>query len=75
MHFDTLALRATHQPDPITGVVVPPIHLSTTYARNEANELPGSFIYTRPNNPTREPLQPSKGELSVWHLVRDRPLQ
>jgi cystathionine gamma-synthase len=57
MHFDTLALRATHQPDPITGVVVPPIHLSTTYARDEANELPASYIYTRPNNPTREALE------------------
>ncbi|MVM30185.1 aminotransferase class V-fold PLP-dependent enzyme [Spirosoma sp. HMF4905] len=57
MHFDTLALRATHQPDPVTGVVVPPIYLSTTYARNEANELPANYIYTRPNNPTREALE------------------
>lgn len=57
MHFDTLALRATHQPDPATGVVVPPLYLSTTYARNEANELPAGYIYTRPNNPTREALE------------------
>lgn len=57
MHFDTLALRATHQPDPVTGAVVPPLYLSTTYARNEANELPADFIYSRPNNPTREALE------------------
>ncbi|GAB3782431.1 cystathionine gamma-synthase [Spirosoma horti] len=57
MHFDTLALRATHQPDPITGAVVSPIHLSTTFARNEANELPENYIYARPNNPTRESLE------------------
>jgi cystathionine gamma-synthase len=57
MHFDTLALRATHQPDSVTGAVVPPIHLSTTYERNEANELAGSYTYTRPNNPTREGLE------------------
>ncbi|GAB3957320.1 cystathionine gamma-synthase [Spirosoma harenae] len=57
MHFDTLALHATQQPDPVTGVVVPPIYLSTTYARNEANELPANYIYTRPNNPTREALE------------------
>ncbi len=57
MHFDTLALRATHQPDPITGAVAPSIHLSTTFARNETNELPANFIYTRPNNPTRESLE------------------
>ena len=57
MHFDTLALQATHQPDPGTGAVVPPIHLSTTFARNEANELPAGYLYTRPNNPTRESLE------------------
>ncbi|UHG93677.1 trans-sulfuration enzyme family protein [Spirosoma oryzicola] len=57
MHFDTLALRATHQPDPTTGAVIPPIYLSTTFARDEANELPADFIYTRPNNPTREALE------------------
>lgn len=57
MHFDTLALHATHQSDPTTGAVVPPIHLSTAFARNEANELPAGYIYTRPNNPTREALE------------------
>lgn len=57
MNFDTLALRATHQPDPVTGSVVPPLYLSTTYARNEVNELPADFLYTRPNNPTREALE------------------
>lgn len=57
MHFDTLALRATHHPDLKTGDVVPPIHLSTTFARNEANELPANYTYTRPNNPTREALE------------------
>ncbi len=57
MHFDTLALRATHQPDPVTGAVVPPIHLSTTFARNADNELPAGYMYARPNNPTREALE------------------
>ncbi|QIP17866.1 aminotransferase class V-fold PLP-dependent enzyme [Spirosoma aureum] len=57
MHFDTLALRATHQPDATTGAVIPPIYLSTTFARNEANELSANYGYTRPNNPTREALE------------------
>ncbi|GAB4024382.1 trans-sulfuration enzyme family protein [Spirosoma koreense] len=57
MHFDTLVLHATQQPDPATGAVVAPLHLSTTYARNEANELPAGYTYTRPNNPTREALE------------------
>ncbi|QHW01123.1 trans-sulfuration enzyme family protein [Spirosoma endbachense] len=63
MHFDTLALRATHQPDATTGAVIPPIYLSTTFARNEANELPANFGYTRPNNPTREALEKAMAAL------------
>lgn len=57
MHFDTLALRATHQADPTHGAVVPPIYLSTTFARNEDNSLPADYSYTRSNNPTREALE------------------
>lgn len=57
MHFDTLALRATHQPDPVTGAVMPPIHLATTFERNAANELSGDYLYARPNNPNRESLE------------------
>ncbi|GAB3698255.1 cystathionine gamma-synthase [Spirosoma flavus] len=57
MQFDTLVLRATHQPDANTGAVVPPLYLSTTFARNEANELPAGYLYTRTNNPTREALE------------------
>lgn len=57
MHFDTLALRATQQPESNTGDVTAPIHLSTTFARNEANELPANFLYARSNNPTREALE------------------
>ncbi|CCH55193.1 Cystathionine gamma-synthase [Fibrisoma limi BUZ 3] len=63
MHFDTLALQATHQHDPTTGAVVPPIHLSTTFERNEANELPGNYLYARPNNPNREALERSLATL------------
>ena len=63
MHFDTLALRATHQPDPETGAVVAPLHLSTTFARNSANELPGPYIYTRANNPTRDALETALAQL------------
>ncbi|MFD2574052.1 trans-sulfuration enzyme family protein [Spirosoma soli] len=57
MHFDTIALHASHAPDPATGAVVSPIHLSTTFARNETNELPANYLYARNNNPTREALE------------------
>ncbi len=57
MHFDTLALQATHQPDPVTGAVIPPVYLSTTFARNEDYELAGPYLYSRANNPNREALE------------------
>lgn len=57
MHFDTLALRATHQIDPTTGAVVAPLYLATTFARNEAYEPIGDHIYTRTSNPTRNTLE------------------
>jgi len=63
MQFDTLALRATHQPDPATGAVVAPLHLSTTFSRDTANELPGPYIYSRANNPTREALETALAQL------------
>lgn len=63
MHFDTLALQATHQPDPTTGAVVAPLYLSTTFARNEAYELPASYLYARANNPNREALEKALAKL------------
>ncbi len=35
-----------------TGAVVPPIHPSTTFARNEAYELVGTHVYSRYGSPT-----------------------
>ncbi|MBC8156296.1 MAG: PLP-dependent transferase [Bacteroidetes bacterium] len=57
MHFDTLALRATHQTDPITGAVVAPLHLSTTFERDEDYNTVGSHVYARTSNPNRDVLE------------------
>jgi len=56
MHFDTLAIHATHQPDP-TGAVVPPIHLSTKFERDENYELVSEHGYSRFSNPNRNALE------------------
>jgi cystathionine gamma-synthase len=48
---ETLAAQALHSIDEHTGAIVPPIHLSTTYARDAAYELRGR-TYTRDENPT-----------------------
>lgn len=55
--FDTRAIRAGGLPDPVTGAVVPPIHLSTTFRQNFPGELLAGFEYSRCANPTRSALQ------------------
>ena len=37
--LETLAVHAAFSPDPTTGAVAPPIHLSTNFARNAWNFL------------------------------------
>jgi cystathionine gamma-synthase len=51
LHPETLAAQALHAIDAPTGAIVPPIQLSTTYARDAAYQLPGPG-YTRDENPT-----------------------
>lgn len=49
--LETLLTQAGHFIDPQTGAIVPPIHPSTTYARDRRYELQG-FEYSRDANPT-----------------------
>ena len=49
--LDTLLAQGGHFIDPETGAIVPPIHPSTTYARDERYELIG-YGYSRSGNPT-----------------------
>jgi cystathionine gamma-synthase len=53
---ETLAAKAIHAIDPATGAVVPPIHLATTYARDEHYALRGP-MYTRDENPGTVPAE------------------
>jgi cystathionine gamma-synthase len=64
MKLETLFVHAGRRPDP-TGGISPPIHLSTTFERNERNELVSDFSYVREGNPTEalleEALAPLEG--------------
>jgi cystathionine gamma-synthase len=62
-HLETLAVHAGAVPDPTTGAVAPPLHLSTTFARSSDNALIGSFSYIRNDNPTRRALEDCLGAL------------
>ncbi len=57
MHFDTLSVHAGHSDDQI-GSVMSPIHVSTTFERDEAGNIGGKgYIYTRWDNPNRRSLE------------------
>lgn len=51
----TRATRAGIETDPVTGAVIPPIHLSTNYAFRGFGE-PRAHDYSRAANPTRDVL-------------------
>ena len=57
MHFDTLSVHAGNLDDNI-GSVTAPIHMATTFERDEAGNIGGKgFIYTRMGNPNRQILE------------------
>jgi cystathionine gamma-synthase len=51
----TVAVRTGLESDPKTGAVVPPIHLSSTFAFRSFGDK-GPYDYTRSGNPTRDAL-------------------
>lgn len=57
MRFETRAVHAGGEPDPLTGAVAPPLHLSTTFEHGPAGEPKGGHIYIRESNPTQSRLE------------------
>ncbi|HVC39983.1 MAG TPA: cystathionine gamma-synthase [Candidatus Dormibacteraeota bacterium] len=54
--FETRAIHAGQEPDPVTGSVVPAVHLSTTFRQSAVGAHQG-FEYSRSGNPTRQSLE------------------
>ena len=54
--FETRAIHAGQEPDPITGAVVAPISLATTFAQSAVGQHAG-YEYARTGNPTRHALE------------------
>ena len=61
-NFATVCVHVGSEPDKLTGAVVPPISLATTFAQNGLGQLHGleytnshgrGFEYSRTGNPTR----------------------
>jgi cystathionine gamma-synthase len=55
--FNTRAIHAGQEPDPVTGAVIVPVHLTTTYKQDGVGGLRGGYEYSRSANPTRTALQ------------------
>ena len=57
MRFETVAVHAGAEPDPATGAVASPIHLSTTFERALDGSFPSGYAYIRDANPNRRALE------------------
>src|SRR5690349_12206780 len=56
LHFETLAIHAGQRPDPVTGAIMTPVYLTSTYVQDGPGEHKG-YEYSRTRNPTREALE------------------
>ncbi|MGH8378754.1 MAG: trans-sulfuration enzyme family protein [Gammaproteobacteria bacterium] len=56
-HIETISVHAGHARDAATSAVSPPIHLSTTFARDADGSYPHGFSYARVANPNRAQLE------------------
>lgn len=56
-HQETKFIHSGQQPDPITGAVVTPISLATTFAQRGPGGLYSTYEYSRTGNPTREAFE------------------
>lgn len=59
---DTVCVHAGLEPEPITGAVIPPLFLTSTYVQKEPGVHSG-FDYSRADNPTRQTLELALAQL------------
>ena len=55
--FETLAIHAGQEADPLTGAVVPPIYQVSTYKQDRVGSPRAGYEYSRTANPTRTALE------------------
>ncbi|HXJ20122.1 MAG TPA: cystathionine gamma-synthase [Polyangia bacterium] len=68
--FETLAIHAGQAPEPVTGAVMTPVFLTSTYAQEGPGRHKG-FEYSRTQNPTRFALEANLAALEggAWGLA------
>lgn len=55
--FETRAIHAGQEPDPVTGAVIPPIYQTSTFKQDGVGGLREGYEYSRSANPTRAALE------------------
>jgi cystathionine gamma-synthase len=55
--FNTRAIHAGQEPDPVTGAVTVPIYATSTFKQDGVGGLRGGYEYSRSANPTRTALE------------------
>ncbi len=55
--FSTRAIHEGQEPNRLSGDVVVPIHMASTFARKEVDKPTGGYEYSRTGNPTRTALE------------------
>ena len=58
-----MAVHAGAEPDPATGAVSSPIHLSTTFERAPDGSFPSGYAYIRDANPNRRALEHAMAQI------------
>lgn len=61
--FETRAIHAGQKPDPVTGAVMTPVYMTSTYAQKAPGEPVGDYEYSRTHNPTRTALEQNLASL------------
>jgi len=68
--IETLAIHGGQTPEPVTGAVMPPVSLASTYVQESPGKHKG-FEYSRSHNPTRFALERAVASLEAAHVEAD----
>jgi len=71
LRLSSLVIHGGQSPEPITGAVMPPISLSSTYAQASPGEHKG-YEYSRSHNPTRYALERCIATLEGSTIPREK---
>ena len=70
--FETRAIHAGYEPDPMTGAVIPPIYATSSYKQDGVGGMRGGYEYSRSANATPPAAVHGAAGLPVGRRSPDR---